>query len=114
SSWFPSPKPPAIRTMPLRSRVAVCPARAVVKLPAAVKEVLVGAGGLVGGLTPVEAALPPHPARNKRLTVPKITSTLISTALLFIPPSGRVGMWWNSANARQPLRKLAAGSMDAE
>jgi hypothetical protein len=28
--------------------------------------------------------LPPHPARDKRLTIPKTTSILVSTGLLFM------------------------------
>jgi hypothetical protein len=46
--------------------------------------VTVGAGGW---LLTAEAVLPPHPARNKRLTIPKMTSILVSTALLFMTAS---------------------------
>jgi hypothetical protein len=46
--------------------------------------VTVGGGGW---LLTVEAVLPPHPARNTRLTIPKITCILVSTALLFMTAS---------------------------
>jgi len=43
--------------------------------------------GMLEGLelfTGVEEFMLPHPARNARLTIPKITSVLVASALLFI------------------------------
>jgi hypothetical protein len=57
-------------------------------LPAAVVfgEIVVIVGvelGIGVGLA-VGAVPPPHPARNTRLTIPKTTSVLVASALLFI------------------------------
>jgi len=53
--------------------------------------VIVGVGldplGAGSWLLIVEAAPPPHPARNTRLTIPKITSLLIKVVPLFIMTS---------------------------
>src|SRR5260370_42713799 len=46
--------------------------------------VTVGPGGW---LLTIEALLPPHPARNAILTIPKTTGILFSTAWLFMPSS---------------------------